>query len=209
LLISIYFMVVYWIIRPFGAAAQAGFGVGARIMQSMFLRIMSIAFGVAPVAGQSFGARKAQRVRQTFYSGASISSALMFLMTLLCQFQGPGLIRLFSRDAAVIAFGTEYLRIISWNFVAAGVAFVTSSMFQAMGHTLPSLVSSSSRLLMFALPALLLSARSDFQIRQVWYLSLASVFVQATIALMLLRREFGRRLIFPAEALAQPMVEAT
>ncbi len=151
---------------------------------------------------------RGERVRTTFYSGASLSSVLMLAMTLLCQFQGPGLIRLFSHDPAVMGFGSEYLRIISWNFVASGLAFVASSMFQAMGHTLPSLVSSSSRLVLFAAPALVFSARSDFQIRQVWYLSLASVFVQATLALLLLRREFKRRLDFPADAPMPPVVEA-
>ena len=42
--------------------------------------------------------------------------------------------------------GDEYLRIISWNFVASGLVFVTSSMFQAMGNTIPSLLASFSRI---------------------------------------------------------------
>src|SRR5690606_19381618 len=41
----------YWAIRDFGAAAQAGFGIGSRIMQGIFLPAMAIAFVVAPVAG--------------------------------------------------------------------------------------------------------------------------------------------------------------
>ena len=36
-LMAVYIVVVYGIIRDFGAAAQAGFGVGARVMQAMFL----------------------------------------------------------------------------------------------------------------------------------------------------------------------------
>jgi hypothetical protein len=38
--------------------------------------------------------------------------------------------------------GEEYLRIVSWSYMASGVIFVASSMFQAMGNTIPSLVSS-------------------------------------------------------------------
>ena len=67
-------------------------------------------------------------------------SAGMLVLVALCQLFPAALIRVFSTDPAVVAVGEEYLRIVSWNFVAGGLVFVTSSMFQAMGNTLPSLV---------------------------------------------------------------------
>jgi Na+-driven multidrug efflux pump len=74
--------------------------------------------------------------------------------------------------------------------------FTSSSLFQGMGNTLPPLLSSSMRLLLFALPAVVLSRQSGFDIRSVWFLSVASVTVQAIVNLLLLRREFARRLVF-------------
>ena len=71
------------------------------------------------------------------------------------------MVRLFSADPQVIAVGAEYLRIISWNFVASGLIFVGSSMFQAMGNTLPSLIASFVRIVIFAIPAFLLSRLPD------------------------------------------------
>ena len=53
-LIFVYIAVVYWIIRDFGADAQAGFGVGSRVMQAIFLPAMAVAFACAPLAGQNF-----------------------------------------------------------------------------------------------------------------------------------------------------------
>jgi len=105
----------------------------------------------------------------------------------------------------VIAFGSECLRIISWNFVSFGLAYTTSSIFQGLGHTLPPLASSAMRLVLFALPAYMLSLRAGFQIREVWYLSVATVAVQAVLNIVLLQREFGRKLEFdaaPEEAIA-------
>jgi Na+-driven multidrug efflux pump len=67
-------------------------------------------------------------------------------------------------------------------------------MFQALGNTRPALISSASRLLTFALPALWLSQQPSFRIEAVWLLSMASVFAQAVTSLLLLRREFGLRL---------------
>lgn len=199
-LMSVYIGVIYWIIRDFGAAAQAGFGIGGRMMQSIFLPVMAISFAASPVAGQNFGARLAQRVRQTFYSAAGIGSAVMLLFTLLCQISPETLIRFFSPEPQVIAFGAEYLRIISWNFVAVGLIFTSSSMFQAMGNAWPPLGSSSLRLFIFAAPAALLSRQPGFTIREVWYLSVATVAVQAVINLALLNREFGRKLVFSEPA---------
>src|SRR5439155_2688449 len=59
---TVYLALVYSITRPFGAAAQAGFGIGMRIIQAGFMPVVALAFSVAPVAGQNFGARLSQRV---------------------------------------------------------------------------------------------------------------------------------------------------
>jgi MATE family, multidrug efflux pump len=67
-------------------------------------------------------------------------------------------------------------------------------MFQAMGNTVPSLVTSVTRVAVVILPAVLLSQRPGFQLRWIWYLSVASVILQLAFSLLLLRREFNRRL---------------
>ena len=52
-LMFIYMGVIYWVIRDFGSAAQAGFGIGSRIMQSIFMPAMAIAFAAGPIAGRT------------------------------------------------------------------------------------------------------------------------------------------------------------
>jgi putative MATE family efflux protein len=195
-LIALYLMIVYIVIRPFGAAAQAGFGIGGRVMQSLFLPAIAIAFATAPVAGQNFGARLGSRVRESFYASAGIAGTVMILVTALCHIAPEGMIRIFNTDPDVVAFGAEYLRIISWNFIASGIVFVSGSVFQAMGNTLPPLAASSTRLLLFAIPAVLMSLRPGFQPRHLWYLSVTTVSLQMIVNLALLRREFGRKLVF-------------
>ena len=206
-LMSVYMVLVYWIIRDFGAAAQAGFGIGARVMQSMFMPVMAIAFAAAPLAGQNFGARDASRVRETFKAAAILVSGLMVLFTAASHIAPESMIGAFSSEPAVVAFGSEYLRVISFNFLAVGLIFTTSSIFQGIGYTLPPLLCSSLRLLGFALPAFVLSRRPGFEIRQVWILSVVSVALQALLNLYVLRRALRARLQFePASGFA-PAVE--
>jgi len=208
-LMFVYMVLVYDILRPFGAAAQAGFGIGVRVMQSLFLPAVAIAFATAPVAGQNFGARQATRVREAFSAAAGMAAVVMLVVTVVCHIAPDALIRIFNRDPAVVSYGAEYLRIISWNFVASGVVFVSSSVFQGMGNTLPPLASSLTRLLLFAVPAYALASHPGFQMRHVWYVSLAAVGVQTCLSLWLLRREFGRKLDFPGVPAVAPLAASS
>jgi putative MATE family efflux protein len=196
-MMGLYLVVVYAIARPFGAAAQAGFGIGQRVIQALFMPAVALGFSVAPVAGQNFGARSRERVIDTFRHAAYMVSAVMVLLILLCLMAPHALIGVFSKDPAVLAVGSEYLRIVSWNFVASGLIFVASSMFQAMGNTIPSLVASGTRILLVAVPAIVLSRTAGFQLNWIWYLSVGAVFIQLALSMVLLRREFTRRLSFP------------
>ncbi len=196
-LMFLYMAVIYWAIRDFGAHAQAGFGTGTRVMQAIFLPAMAIAFATGPVAGQNVGARDRGRVHETFHWTALTGAAIMLALTLFCQLRPAALIAVFTDELAVIAVGAEFLRIISWNFVATGFIFTCSGLFQALGNTVPTLVASATRLATFAGPAVLISGRPWFELRHLWYLSVATVALQAVVSWLLLRRElhrFDRRL---------------
>jgi putative MATE family efflux protein len=196
LLMSVIMAVIYWVIRDFGAAAQAGFGVGQGVMRIIMLPAMAVAFASAPIAGQNFGARRPERVRETFKWTVLISLALMSLLTVLCQFESDTFMRVFTAEAAVVGVGAQMLMISSWNFAANGVIFTCSSMFQGLGNTWPTITSSFIRLVAFVVPALWLSMRPGFELVHLWYLSVASMFLQAVVSLLLVRREFARRLSF-------------
>jgi len=193
-LLALYIALVYNILQGFGSAAQAGFGVGVRLMQSLFLPAVAIGFATAPVVGQNFGAREAHRVRQAFLVAIAMSSVVMVLMTVICQLAPDRLVHAFSSDPSVVRYGAEYLRIVSWNFVATGIIFVGSSSLQGIGNSRPALFASLLRLMVFALPAVWMSHQPGFEIRYVWYLSLASVFAHAVLMLWLVRRQFAQRL---------------
>ena len=79
-LMGIYMAVVYAITKPFGAAAQGGFTIGLRIVQSAFLPVVALGFAVAPVAGQNFAARKGDRVRAAFKAAAGMAAVSMLIV---------------------------------------------------------------------------------------------------------------------------------
>ena len=122
----------------------------------------------------------------------------MLALTLVCQLAPAAVHPAASAGQPdVVAVGAEYLRIISWNFVATGLIFTCSGCSRPWATPVPSLLSSASRLLTFALPAFWLSTRAGLQLIQVWHLSVATVALQALTSLWLLRREFRRKLVPP------------
>ena len=119
------------------------------------------------------------------------------LVLAVITWSAPGaMIRFFSKDPQVIAFGRDYLTIVAFNFVAAGVVFTSSSVFQGLGNTMPPLLSSATRLIIFWLPALMIARTPHFEIKYIWYLSVGSQVLQACFNLLLLRRELHKKLRF-------------
>lgn len=186
--------VVYSVIRNYGSEAQAGFGVGSRVMQAIFLPAMAISFAVAPVAGQNFGAGLPDRVRRTVRDAALMSSALMACLTVLCLFESRLLVAPFAPDPAVAQAAATYLGIVSLNFVATGLIFTASGTFQALGDTRPALVGGVLRLIVFSTAAFWISAQPWARLEHLWWASAASALLHAVVALLFLRDQLKRKL---------------
>jgi putative MATE family efflux protein len=186
--------VMYWVIRGFGADAQAGLAEGQGALRFIMLPAMAVAFAAAPIAGQNFGARKPERVRETFNWTVSMSIGIMLALTVFCQFGAHLLMHIFTYEEAVVSVGATMLMISSWSFAANGIIFSCSSMFQGLGNTWPTIGSSIIRLFVFIAPAIWLSKQPHFDLVHVWYLSVCSMFLQAVVSFALLRREFRRKL---------------
>jgi len=193
-LMGVYMAVVYAITRPFGAPAQGGFTIGLRVVQSAFLPVVALGFAVAPVAGQNFAARKPDRVRAAFKAAAAMAGTAMLLSAIGMFFAAEALMRIFTKDAEAIAVGVAYLHIVVITFVPSGITFVSSSMFQALGNTIPPLATSTLRILIAAAPAVFLARAAGFQLTWLWYLGALATLLQMTLNLILLQREFRLKL---------------
>src|SRR5262245_28907875 len=99
-MMALYQFLVSTVPRPFGAASQAGFGIGMRVIQAGFMPVVALGFSVAPVAGQNFGAKLGGRVKATFKDGARLAVAWQIFFIIVVQFAAAGMVRVFSKDPA-------------------------------------------------------------------------------------------------------------
>ncbi|WP_298280047.1 MATE family efflux transporter [uncultured Bradyrhizobium sp.] len=186
--------VIYYVLRDFGPAAQAGFGIGTRVLGPIQMPALAVALAAGPIAGQNFGAGNGKRVQETFVKAVSIGTVVMIVFTILAHWKPGLLLDGFSNDRETMAVAAQFLYFVSMNLVAQGLVFTCNSMFQGLGNTRPVLVSSTVRLVTYAVPVIWLSTQPGFRIEHVWYLSIVSTTLQAGLSLWLLRREFRKRL---------------
>lgn len=196
--------VIYLVIRNQGASVQAGFGIGYRVLQVLLLPGLAVSLAAAPIAGQNFGAGNAARVREVFRTTAILSSLILLATTIAALWQPEVLLRLFDVDGASKGTAMLFVQIMSWTLVAQGLVYTCAFLFQALGNTMPALMSATVRFVVFAVPALWLSQQLGFHSNQVWYLLTASTAVQAVASLWLLQVEFKRKL--PPLAAHKPLV---
>jgi putative MATE family efflux protein len=186
--------VIYALIRDQGASIQAGFGIGHRVLQIILLPGLAVAIAAGPITGQNLGARKVERIREVFRSAASIGALIMLAITLLVQWKPMIFVQMFDTDAATAATAQLFLQTLSWTFIAQGLVYTCTYIFQGLGNTLPALMSAVARFSIFCLCALWLSQQPNFHAEQVWYALAASVLIQAGLSLWLLHLELKRTL---------------
>jgi putative MATE family efflux protein len=193
-LVFLYIAVVYYAIRNLGTSAQAGFGIGMRILQTVLLPGISIALAVGPIAGQNFGAGCCERVRSSFRYGAVIGTAVMMAATIIVQCYAASLVSAFNADSSTATISALFLEMMSLTFVAQGLVYTCGGVFQGLGNTAPTLITFGARFLLFATLSVWLSTNAWFEIEQLWGVWNATVILQAAMCLWLLHLEFKKRL---------------
>jgi putative MATE family efflux protein len=197
-LFAIFAGIIYWAARDLGTDAQAGVALGFRINQMLFVPALAIAFAATPIGGQNFGARDAARVRETFRVCLAYLGSVMVALLVFIQWAAEPFARIFTADAGVVASAVLVLTYLSWNFIPSSVTMSCTSMFQSMGNTWPSFASTALRIVSFAIPAVWIARQPWFELRHILILSVATVFLQAAVSYLWLRREFALRLTFSA-----------
>ena len=167
-------LITYRVVSPYGTPALAAIGIGYRITQVTYLPSVAIADAMAAMIGQNLGAKKYDRIIETFWTGWKISSLFMLGGTLVCWIFSAFLIHLFSKDVQVAHFGIIYLKIVSLSNLIVGTILTVSAMFQGIGKTYPTLVCAVADNFIFAAAVLTLPILMGWGISSVWWIKLTA-----------------------------------
>ncbi len=156
------------ILVPFTATAVAVFGVYFKLQSFVFMPVFGLNNGMVPIVAYNLGARRRSRILKTIRLSAAYATGIMLLGLLAVQLLPRQLLRLFEASPQMMQMGVTAFRIISLCFVFAGVSIVISSVCQAVGKSVYSMLISFFRQLVILLPAAYLLARTG-QLAAVWW----------------------------------------
>ena len=170
------------ILMAFSATAVAVFGVYFKLQSFVFMPIFGLNNGMVPIIGYNYGARRPDRVKKTIKLAVCYAEGIMLAGFCIFQF-APGLVlSIFAASDAMLAIGIPAMRIICLHFLLAGVSIVLSSVFQALGNGVFSLIVSVCRQLFVLLPAAWLLAQTG-SVNNVWWAFLIAEVVSILMSL--------------------------
>ena len=141
------------ILMAFSSTAVAVFGVYFKLQSFVFMPIFGLNNGMVPIISYNYGARRPERVRKTIRLAVCYAEGIMVLGFCIFEFFPGQVLGLFSASQAMLTIGIPAMRIICLHFLLAGTSIVLSSVFQALGNGLFSLIVSVCRQLFVLLPA--------------------------------------------------------
>ena len=139
------------------ASAVAAFAVVTRIMMFAFSVVLGFCQGFQPVCGYNYGAKKYDRVRESWLFASCVGTAFLLVISATGLIFAPQIVALFrSEDPALIAIGAATLRWQCAAFPLVALFTATGMLFQNIRMTGPATLLSITRNGLFFLPALLL-----------------------------------------------------
>lgn len=132
--VQIAFITITIIANRRGLNDAAAVGIVEKIIGFLFLVPSSLLSSVSTLCAQNMGACKPERAVLTLRYAIYMAASFGLLVSLMAQFNGDGVVNLFTSDPTVITMGGEYLRGYIWDCLFAGIHFCFSGYFCACGH---------------------------------------------------------------------------
>jgi putative MATE family efflux protein len=121
------------ILTGFGSAAVAGYTIGIRIIIFAIMPSWGLSNAAATMVGQSLGAEKPDRAERSVYIAGLFNMLFLGSVGVLFVLFAAPIVRFFTAEPAVLAYGTDCLRIVSYGFAFYAWGLVFEQSFNGAG----------------------------------------------------------------------------
>lgn len=147
------------ILISFSSTAVAVFGIYFKLQSFVFMPVFGLNNGMVPIVAFNYGARKKDRLMKTVRLSVCYAVCIMILGVAAAQIFPNELLGIFKASDEMLSIGIPALRIISIHFPIAGFCIILSSVFQALGNGVYSLIISFVRQIVALLPLAFILSR--------------------------------------------------
>ncbi|MGB3639205.1 MAG: MATE family efflux transporter [Rivularia sp. (in: cyanobacteria)] len=144
--------VITSLLAGFGAEAVAAFGVASRIESFALIAVMALSSSIAPFVGQNWGAKKYARVGKALQLSFVFCLFWGLMAAAVLAVTAPTLIAFFNPNPDIVAIASQYLWIVPISYAGAGIIYVASSAFNALGKPIPSVIMTVARMFVLYIP---------------------------------------------------------
>ena len=152
----------------FSSTAVAVFGVYFKLQSFIFMPIFGLNNGLIPIVAYNYGAGKRDRMMKTWRFAWVLATVIMLFGVIAFEVFPTPLLKIFDASDEMLAIGRVALRVIGVHFPVAAYCIVTGSMFQALGTSIYSMITSIMRQIVVLIPAALLLAQLG-NVDYVWW----------------------------------------
>ena len=194
------------ILTAFTSTAVAVFNVYFKLQSFVFMPVFGLNNGMVPIVAYNYGARRPERISGTIRWSVVIAVSIMLVGLAAFEFFPGLLLGIFNASPDMLLIGKTALRIIGTHFLLAGFDIICSSVFQALGHGVLSLITAVMRQLVVLLPAAWLLSRAG-GLSAVWWAFPVAELASLICCVIFLRRLYQRE-IRPMMNASEPACEA-
>lgn len=124
------------IMSTFGSEALAGYTIAVRIIIFTFLPAWGLSNAAATLVGQNLGARNPERAERSVWIVGWATMAFLAVIGILYIALDDMLVRIFTREPAVVAAGAQCLRTVSYGYLFYAWELVMIQAFNGAGDTM-------------------------------------------------------------------------
>lgn len=176
------------ILIAFSSTAVAVFGVYFKLQSFIFMPVFGLNNGTVPIVAFNYGARKRERMTQAIKYSVLTAMTIMVLGTLLFHAVPDKLLMIFDASDEMLRIGVPALRIISLSFPVAGFCIGCSTVFQALGFSVYSMITSLVRQLFVLIPSAYVIGKLTGDVTMVWWAFVIAELFSLALSVIFYRR---------------------
>lgn len=145
-------MAINGILAGFSAAAYTVYGLYFKLQSFVFMPIFGLNQGLMPIVAYNYGARSKKRMMQAIKYSLIIGIAFSLIGLSLFLFIPTKMLGIFTSSPEILSIGNHALKVMAFVFTPASISIVLSTLFQAIGKGMYSLINSMLRQVVLILP---------------------------------------------------------